>query len=264
MKKLRAGIIHLFEQGKTGYEISKEMKLAKSTVYKIINRFKETGSYEDKPRKGRPRTARTMSNKTKVKGRIQRNPSSRKNSIRKLRKAIGVSRESVRNIFKELGMKSRKMVAKTPLIFIQSGVKVKGENYREMLKSKVFPWANDHFGHRFWTFQQDGAPSHKAVDTQQLIEENCPDFISVDISPKQPIGEWPPNSPDLNVMDYSIWSILESKACAKPHQSIEALKKSLKKAWGEIPMEMIRKAMDDFPKRLVKCIKAEGGHSEGK
>ena len=57
---------------------------------------------------------------------------------------------------------------------------------------------------------------HKAEEVQRFLEENCPDFIKVDISPKRQIGEWPPNSPDLNPLDYAIWSILEEKACAKP------------------------------------------------
>ena len=91
--------------------------------------------------------------------------------------------------------------------------KVRGEEYREMLQDKVFPWTRRHFGDRFWTFQQDGAPSHKAAATQDLLEENCPDVILVDISPQPQIGDWPPNSPDLNVMDYCIWSLLEEKAC---------------------------------------------------
>uniref|UniRef100_A0A914BUK9 Uncharacterized protein n=1 Tax=Acrobeloides nanus TaxID=290746 RepID=A0A914BUK9_9BILA len=77
-------------------------------------------------------------------------------------------------------------------------------------------------------------------------------------------GEWPPNSPDLNVMDYSIWSILEAEACSKPHQSIDALKKSLMKACNKIPQEVIDGAVDDFPKRLQKCIDAGGGHVENK
>ena len=93
---------------------------------------------------------------------------------------------------------------------------------------------------------------------------NVSDFIQVDISPQRNNGEWPPNSPDLNVMDYSIWSILEAEACSKPHQSIEALKKSLVKAWNAIPQDIIDKAMDDFPKRLKKCIEVGGGHFENK
>ena len=115
--------------------------------------------------------------------------------------------------------------------------------------------------HRF--FQQNGAPSHKSEDTQNLTRDNVPEFISVDISPQRN-GEWPPNSPDLNVMDYSIWSILEAEACSKPQQSIDALKKSLVKAWNKIPQEVIDRAVDDFPKRLQKCIDAGGGHFENK
>uniref|UniRef100_A0A914EBQ7 Uncharacterized protein n=1 Tax=Acrobeloides nanus TaxID=290746 RepID=A0A914EBQ7_9BILA len=49
-----------------------------------------------------------------------------------------------------------------------------------------------------------------------------------------------------------------------PHQSIEALKKSLVKAWNAILQEVIDRAVDDFPKRLKKCIHAQGGHFENK
>ena len=68
----------------------------------------------------------------------------------------------------------------------------------------------------------------------------------------------------LIVMENSIWSILEAEACSKPHQSVEALKKSLVKAWNAIPQEVINRAVDDFPKRLKKCIDARGGHFENK
>uniref|UniRef100_A0A914D921 Uncharacterized protein n=1 Tax=Acrobeloides nanus TaxID=290746 RepID=A0A914D921_9BILA len=57
---------------------------------------------------------------------------------------------------------------------------------------------------------------------------------------------------------------LENEACSKPHQSIEAKKKSLVKAWNAIPQEVIDRAVDDFPKRLKKCIDAQGGHFENK
>jgi hypothetical protein len=50
------------------------------------------------------------------------------------------------------------------------------------------------------------------------IEENCPDFISKD-----------EHSCDLSANDYSIRSILEAKACSKPHQSTESVKKVLLK-----------------------------------
>ena len=64
------------------------------------------------------------------------------------------------------------------------------------------------FSGESFLFQQDGAPAHTSKLTQAWLNENIPDFITKE--------EWPPYSPDLNPMDYSIWSILETKACAKP------------------------------------------------
>uniref|UniRef100_A0A914DZB4 Uncharacterized protein n=1 Tax=Acrobeloides nanus TaxID=290746 RepID=A0A914DZB4_9BILA len=57
---------------------------------------------------------------------------------------------------------------------------------------------------------------------------------------------------------------LGGRGCSKPYQSINALKKSLVKAWNKIPQEVIDRAVDDFPKRLQKCIDAGGGHFENK
>uniref|UniRef100_A0A914DRZ2 Tc3 transposase DNA binding domain-containing protein n=1 Tax=Acrobeloides nanus TaxID=290746 RepID=A0A914DRZ2_9BILA len=122
MKEFRGGIIRMFEQGKSGYQIAQDMNLHERTFNRIIKRYQETESYSDRQRSGRPRTARTLANKRKIKGRIQRSP----------------------------------------------------------------------------------------------------------------------------------------EACSKPHQSIEALKKSLVKAWNAIPQDIIDKAVDDFPKRLKKCIEAGG------
>ena len=49
------------------------------------------------------------------------------------------------------------------------------------------------------------------------VKDIFPECIDVDISPQRNNGEWPLNSPDLNVLDYSLWSILEAEACSKPH-----------------------------------------------
>ena len=113
-----------------------------------------------------------------------------------------------------------------------------------------------------WCFQQDGAPSHKAIETQNWIRGNFPDFIKVDTHWRRRDGEWAPNSPDWNPLDYFVWSHLESKACSEPHKSIASLKESLVKEWKKIPQEMIQKAINEFPVRLRKCFDADGGHFE--
>jgi len=48
-----------------------------------------------------------------------------------------------------------------------------------------------------YIFQQNGEPAHTARTTQNWLQTNCPDFIAKD--------QWPPNSPDLNALDYRVW-----------------------------------------------------------
>ena len=86
--------------------------------------------------------------------------------------------------------------SKTPLIFIEDGVKINQVVYRQMLDDSVLPWANATFGASNWIFQQDSAPSHRAELTQKWIQEHFPSFITA--------KEWPPYSPDLNPMDFSM------------------------------------------------------------
>ena len=117
----------------------------------------------------------------------------------------------------------------TSLVFVDQKTKIDRHVYMEMLRAHLIPWANNAFSDDEWTFQQDGAPGHKAIETQNFIRANCPDFISVHTHWRNNDGEWPPNSPDLNPLDYSVWSILEEKACAKPHMNVESLKRALKK-----------------------------------
>nr|pir hypothetical protein F26H9.3 - Caenorhabditis elegans [Caenorhabditis elegans] len=139
---------------------------------------------------------------------------------------------------------------KTPLIFVPQGIKVNGNNYLDMLKTELMPWVKKHFKKTKWTFQQDGAPAHKHKNVQAWCESNFPDFIA--------FNQWPPSSPDLNPMDYSVWSVLEAEACSKPHRNIDSLKDSLKKAWDELDINYLRATVDSFPRRLEACVAANG------
>ena len=73
---------------------------------------------------------------------------------------------------------------------------------------------------------------------------------------------WPPSNPDLNVMDFSVWSILESRACKVAHDNKEQLVLSLEKAWDEISPEEVKRCCAKVRVRLEKCVAAEGGHFE--
>ena len=144
---------------------------------------------------------------------------------------------------------------KTPLIFLEKGVKVDQHLYRkEVLQAVVLPWATYHFGDTNWIFQQDSAPAHRAKTVQGWCSDNFPDFIAW--------TEWPTYSPHLNPMDYSVWSILEARACAKRHATVEALKHSLLVEWEKISVSELRAIAQNFTKRLRLCVSAKGGHFE--
>jgi len=84
------------------------------------------------------------------------------------------------------------------LFFVESGVKVDGRYYRNMLlKQQMLPVMCCIAGDVF-VLQQDSAPAHHAREAVQLLQQQTPGFISPDL--------WPPNSPDLNPVDYRIWA----------------------------------------------------------
>ena len=59
LSSLREAIIRAHERGKTVMEIVDFLGISHSTVSKAIKRFEETGSNEDRPGKGRKKSARS-------------------------------------------------------------------------------------------------------------------------------------------------------------------------------------------------------------
>ncbi|KAI6647102.1 hypothetical protein LOD99_8939 [Oopsacas minuta] len=104
-----------------------------------------------------------------------------------------------------------------------------------------------------FVLQQDGAPAPTAITTQDWLEGKIPDFIRKE--------EGPPCSPDRNPIDYSLWSILENRACSVSHSTIKSLK-SLYVANGENTPETVPAAVESFPTRLKAVISKKGGYIE--
>ncbi len=143
----------------------------------------------------------------------------------------------------------------TKIHFCDAGVKTNAAVYEKMLDDVVEPLNRSLFENtEDWCFQQDSAPAHKAKRIQKWLADNVPDFIAT--------NDWPSGSPDLNPLDYSLWSKLEERACARSHRNLDSLKRSIKKAARELPLATIRESIDDWPKRLRLCVKKRGDHFE--
>jgi transposase len=140
---------------------------------------------------------------------------------------------------------------KCPAIFVPEGVKVNSDAYIELLKSKVVPWLKKTYPKGNYVWQQDGAPAHTSKKTQAWLAENMSMFWDKTI--------WPPSSPDLNPLDFSVWSVIEAKACKVPHSSVAALKDSIAKAWRYMSKDYLKRTCAQFRARIEKVIEMEGG-----
>ena len=65
-------------------------------------------------------------------------------------------------------------------------------------------------------FQQDSAPTHRARQTLEYLRSEKIVFWTPE--------DWPPNSPDLNPLDYGVWSMVAEGACKDRPASVKALK----------------------------------------
>lgn len=143
---------------------------------------------------------------------------------------------------------------KCPAVFVAAGERLDAAAYQDLLRRHVVPWLKRAYPDGNYVFQQDGAPCHTANSTQQFLEENMANYW--------PPTLWPPYSPDLNPMDYSVWSVLETKACSSTQPDVAALKASIRRQWAALPAPYVRRACASFRRRLELCIAADGGYFE--
>lgn len=143
----------------------------------------------------------------------------------------------------------------TEIHFIEPGVKVNGAYYRNnLLAQKLLPDIRKISQGEFFVFQQDGAPAHRARDTVAFLEQETPDFI--------PPTLWPPNSPDLNPVDYSIWSVLQEKVYRYRIDNLAELKTRVIDEWARFDQSIVDAAIDQWRRRLSACVRVSGAHFE--
>ena len=106
----------------------------------------------------------------------------------------------------------------------------------------------------YFTFQQDGAQGHRACETVKLLKVETPDFI--------PPNLWPPNNPDLNLVDYKISGILQERVDKTSSKDVDELRRQIAEKWNKLDQRIIDKAVEEWRKRLQACVAAGGGHFE--
>ena len=144
-----------------------------------------------------------------------------------------------------------------PIIFVDANEKISKAVYERLLDRDVIPWILRTYPDGQFVFQQDGAPAHTAGSIQRKLTEElggAPHFWRKEM--------WPPQSPDLNPLDYSIWSVLQDKVQGSSHPNLEALKAHITEVWEAMEPSYIVKTCQSFRRRVEDVIRANGGYIE--
>jgi len=107
-------------------------------------------------------------------------------------------------------------------------------------------------GSEFFVFQQNSVPSHGAKDTAALLDQETPHFI--------PPALWPPNLPDLNSVDYTVWSVLQERVYPTKISDVNEPKRRINSEWAALSHADIERAVGEWRQRLRACVRAGGGH----
>ncbi len=74
--------------------------------------------------------------------------------------------------------------------------------------------------------------------------------------------EWPPSSPDLAPLDYTIWDAIASVACKDPAPNVDTTKARVNDAWQALNADFVRQVFHCQGPLLETCIAAGGGRIE--
>ena len=81
-----------------------------------------------------------------------------------------------------------------------------------------------------------------------------PDFIGPDL--------WPPNSPDVNLVDYNVWDVMQRTVYDYRMNSVDKLKLRLIDVWNSVQQNVISAVVNEWRKQLRTCVRADGQHFE--
>ncbi|CAF3930185.1 unnamed protein product [Rotaria sp. Silwood2] len=138
----------------------------------------------------------------------------------------------------------------SPLVIFEQGT-VDHDRYIKEVLPVALKYGNHVFGND-WAFQQNGARPHTHRLTQQWCHDNFPAFIDKD--------HWPPNSPDLNPLDYCIWDEFVKTINWNKVTSKATMIQELKKAVKKIRKNVVFESCASWTKRLYRMSQNNGDY----
>jgi hypothetical protein len=103
-----------------------------------------------------------------------------------------------------------------------------------------------------WTFIQDGATAHTHHLSQQWCSENLPAFI--------PKSLWPPNSPDLNPLDFCVWNELVQGIKWDKVTNKQTLIAQIRASCGRLCPDTLQHSCESWRTRVLRLLDNDGAY----
>jgi len=98
-----------------------------------------------------------------------------------------------------------------------------------------------------WILQQDNAPCHKGrIPTQFLSGLN------------QAVLPWPPQSPDLNIIE-NVWAFIKNQRTIDKNRKRDGVIAEIDEIWSKLTLEFAQTLVRSIPNRLQAVIDDKGG-----
>jgi len=85
-------------------------------------------------------------------------------------------------------------------------------------------------------------------DTIKQLQQETPEFIGPDL--------WPENSPDLNLVDYKVWGVMQQRVHEYRMNTVNELKLRLIDVWNSLQQNVTDAAINEWRKQLRVCVHA--------
>lgn len=126
--------------------------------------------------------------------------------------------------------------------------------YTDVVKSTFLPEGARIFGRvgvSSWVLQQDNDPTHKAAHAVvSQFNRQYASNISI-------LGDWPPNSPDLNPIE-NLWAWVEAEVDALGCQTFDQFKLAVLDQLAAVPKSLLESLISSMPRRMAKVIELGG------
>lgn len=138
----------------------------------------------------------------------------------------------------------------------QDARNVTSSEYKEVVAKTFLPEARRIFssqGMSSFILQQDNDPTHKTASQQAVAEWNAKHNSAISILPN-----WPPNSPDLSLIE-NVWGIVQTRVNQAGCKNFDEFKAQVQKEWAAIAKGGTLKGLwDSMKERLLDCIAFHG------